>query len=364
MTVRPEFVPRDPLAITAEMVTAWEQLTGKTLYPAQVERLLIDLAAYREVLTRQSIQESAEQNLLSFARGEALDALAELLGAARLAAEPAGATLRFTLSTPLEADRLVPAGTVVRAGDGREFATQLDARIAATSLSADVSARAVIAGPDGNGYGPGELREIAGNTDPMLTVANLGVSYGGRSAEGDEPFRTRLRLAASRASCGTLEAYRFHALSVSSRIVDVSIAVPEAGRVRIHLLTDEGAPDAPLLAAATLALNDHTRRPLTDWVEVLAPVPVSLALDVDLILSRRASSTAPDQVARRLDAFAATRRLRLAQGLRREHVAAEVMAVTGVLGLTSLAPAWDLTLTAGQWLEILPRVTVSEVRDD
>ncbi len=84
MTVRPEFVARDAETITADQVTDWEGFTGKTLYPAQVERLLIDLLSYRETLTRQAIQETGEQNLLSFALGDALDALAELLGASRL----------------------------------------------------------------------------------------------------------------------------------------------------------------------------------------------------------------------------------------------------------------------------------------
>ena len=39
----PSFIDRDPQAITAEIVAQYEQLTGKTLYPAQVERLLIDV---------------------------------------------------------------------------------------------------------------------------------------------------------------------------------------------------------------------------------------------------------------------------------------------------------------------------------
>ena len=57
----PSFIDRDPQAITAEIVAQYEQLTGKTLYPAQVERLLIDVIAYRETLVRIGIQEAAKQ---------------------------------------------------------------------------------------------------------------------------------------------------------------------------------------------------------------------------------------------------------------------------------------------------------------
>ena len=60
-------------------------LTGRTLYPAQVERLVIDLVAYRESLTREAIQDAGKQNLVSFARAPFLDYLGELLGVRRLA---------------------------------------------------------------------------------------------------------------------------------------------------------------------------------------------------------------------------------------------------------------------------------------
>lgn len=39
----PDFIERDADKITAEMIAKYEADTGKTLYPAQAERLLIDL---------------------------------------------------------------------------------------------------------------------------------------------------------------------------------------------------------------------------------------------------------------------------------------------------------------------------------
>ena len=49
----PQFVERDPQKIVEEMITQYETVTGRTLYPAQVERLVIDLVAYRESMTRE-----------------------------------------------------------------------------------------------------------------------------------------------------------------------------------------------------------------------------------------------------------------------------------------------------------------------
>lgn len=80
----PSFIDRDPVAITAELKAAWEASTGKTLYPGQVESLLIDLIAYRESLVRIGIQEAAKQNLVAYASAPMLDYLGELVGVYRI----------------------------------------------------------------------------------------------------------------------------------------------------------------------------------------------------------------------------------------------------------------------------------------
>lgn len=73
---KPQFVNADAQAITREMIAAYEAASGKTLWPAQAERLLIDLFAYQETLVRSAIQSAAEQNLVAFARAPMLDYLA------------------------------------------------------------------------------------------------------------------------------------------------------------------------------------------------------------------------------------------------------------------------------------------------
>ncbi|MEO1766800.1 baseplate assembly protein [Thiobacter aerophilum] len=87
MTELLKVIPDDPAQVTAELVAAYEAATGKTLYPAQVERLLIDLIAYRETLLRAAINDAARQNLVRFARAPMLDYLGELVGVARLPGE-------------------------------------------------------------------------------------------------------------------------------------------------------------------------------------------------------------------------------------------------------------------------------------
>lgn len=83
----PSFVVRDTAAITAELIAQYESLTGKTLYPAQIERVLIDLIAYRESLLRVALQDAALQNLVRYARAPMLDHLGENVGTVRTLGE-------------------------------------------------------------------------------------------------------------------------------------------------------------------------------------------------------------------------------------------------------------------------------------
>ncbi len=65
----------DPNLILADMVAEFETAAGRTLQPAQVERLLINLYAYRESLVRNAIQYAGQQNLLAYATLPMIDYL-------------------------------------------------------------------------------------------------------------------------------------------------------------------------------------------------------------------------------------------------------------------------------------------------
>src|SRR5580704_13343513 len=107
----------DPNLILADMIAEFEAAAGRVLYPAQVERLLINLYAYRESLVRNAIQYAAQQNLLAFAS--------------------------FTIA----------AGTLVGTNDGQfTFATSATIILAAGATISSVAATATAPGADANGY--------------------------------------------------------------------------------------------------------------------------------------------------------------------------------------------------------------------
>ena len=148
----------DPNLILADMIAEFETASGRTLQPAQVERLLINLYAYRESLVRNAIQYAAQQNLLAFASFPMIDYLGQLLSVTRLAAQPAVTTLQFTLTGALTVPFTIAAGTLAGTSDGRfAFATSATVSIAAGATTASVAATATAPGAAANGYLPGQV---------------------------------------------------------------------------------------------------------------------------------------------------------------------------------------------------------------
>ena len=82
----PNFIERNPETITKEWVELYEKKSGKILQPAQIERLMVDVGAYRETILRMKIQETAKQNLLSYAPLDILEHIGEPLGVRKLLA--------------------------------------------------------------------------------------------------------------------------------------------------------------------------------------------------------------------------------------------------------------------------------------
>jgi phage-related baseplate assembly protein len=276
----PQFIDRDPDVITASLVARFEELTGRPLQPAQVERLLINLLAYQDTLTRIAIQEAAKQNLLAYARFPMLDHLGALLNVERLAAKPAHTTMRFVRSVDVVGDVVVPAGTGIRTGDGKVvFKTTRTLLVPADAASADVPAEAEAAGVLGNGYAPGQVSALAQPVEGITGAVNVVDTTGGAEVEDDEPFRERIREAPeSFTNAGSREAYRFHARSVHQDIIDVAVVSPVPGRVAVYVLWRYGQPDQDLLDAVQAKLSGEKVRPLTDTVAVSAAVRVPYVL--------------------------------------------------------------------------------------
>ena len=171
---RPEFVKIDPARVEADLIARYEEKSGKTLYPAQVERLFINLIAYAKSRLDMSIQHAGEQLLVRFATGPILDYLGELVATPRLLAQPARCQLRFSIPAAQTQALPEPAGRRVSTQDGKlTFTSDEPVSIAPGQLQITVSATCLTAGVQGNGWMPGQINESATARWPVWLPATF-----------------------------------------------------------------------------------------------------------------------------------------------------------------------------------------------
>ena len=70
-----EFVDTDTEALVNKLIAGYEEITGRTLYPADPVRAFILWLASVIIQERVNINESAKQNLPRYATGQNLDSL-------------------------------------------------------------------------------------------------------------------------------------------------------------------------------------------------------------------------------------------------------------------------------------------------
>jgi phage-related baseplate assembly protein len=359
----PSFVTRDPQTVTQELITLYESLTGKTLYPAQVERLLVDLISYRESLMRDALQDAAKLNLVRYSRAPVLDYLGENIGVARLDATRAAATFRFNFDPAPSSATLLPAGTEIEGGSV-SFVTTDDAYVQAGSLSIDLYAECSVEGVTGNGFVAGQIKtlssEIAGLS--VSGVANIDVSAGGADSESDDHYRERIVLAPEQFSnAGSVGAYRYHALSASQEIIDVAIVSPTPGVINLHPLVKTGLPSTAVKNAVYKACNADDKRPLTDQVSVLDPVIVDYTITAQLtVYSYADASVALAEAIKAAEAY----KIRMQSALGKDIIRDEQIAALKVYGVYSVGlVGTDTELSDESWARCTAiNITVADVK--
>lgn len=287
------FLETDAETIRSQIITGFEQASGDTLAAGDPRRLFLLSIADVIIQQRTAINLAAQQNLLSYAQGNYLDALGQLLAVERMAESKAVTTLEFTLSQALGSVYTIPAGTQVTNGVVT-FETDEDLLIPIGQTKGEVSASCTVAGPVGNDYLAGQISTIV---TPMTFVSgaqNTTITTGGADAESDPDFADRIRLAPNSFSvAGPEKAYVYHAKSVSPAIIDVKVDSPTPGEVDVYvLLTDGTLPTEDTLEQIEEHLSDENIRPLTDYVVVKAPTASNYEIELHYWINQEDSSKA------------------------------------------------------------------------
>lgn len=354
----PVFIQRNPQQIIDEMIADYEARVGRKLEPAQVERLLINAMAYRELLLRNQVQEAAKQNLLAFAKAPMIDYLGELLGVTRLPAAKAQTTIQFTLVTGHGAIT-IPSGLRIGTTDGRAiFQTR-----SILNVAADVDVVTVLAdcqqdGVVGNGYAIGTVTDILDPQAYLASATNTTVTGGGSDEESDDELRERIQLAPSAFStAGSKGAYKFHAKSAHPAIVDVEVLGPnddasiEPGEVFIYPLV-QGGIDTPteVLTAVLQACSADKVRPLTDTVFAESPTRVDYDIEVDLVLYNSADQpSVTAAVTAQLQAYVDAKKNKLGQDVVRAQITERSALLGQVYNVSVVSPAVDLIIASSEF---------------
>lgn len=332
----PSFFERDPAALKALLKAKFEAVSGRTLYPAQTEMFLIEVAAYALSVLHDAAQNAAEQNTAVFAKGVHLENRGANVSTFRLLAQPARTTLRFQLSVVRLLDTAIPVGTRVAAGSAVTFATDVDLVIPAGMLAGDVAATATVAGATWNGLSIGAVSDLMDPIAYVSSAANLTEVSGGIDIEDIDRLRLRVVNALfTIAKTGPRNGYREHVLAVDPEIVDVAVVRPEPGHIHIFPLMKTGLPSEELKEAVLAYLDPETRRAMGDDVTVLSPEPV----DFSMVLTVRSAQIVPG-LKEACEAQAAAAFARYTQALG-SQVAPSVIttAVKGVAGVTDVSLA-------------------------
>lgn len=276
------FIETDPEKIKSDIINRYETATGRTLSAGDPVRLFLLTIASEIIQLRQVFNHGAQQNLLTYAQGQYLDALGVFLDTARQPADKAVTTIQFTLTQALSSAFFIPAGFQVSAGNVIFETTEL-VTIAPGELQGTAQAECTQAGNIGNGYLAGQISTIVAPLAFLASAVNTTESIGGSDIESDASYAERLRLKPNSFSvAGPEKAYIFHAFSVSPSIIDVAIDSPTPGVVNVYTLLTGGAlPSTAFLQEVEDYLSGEEIRPLTDEVHAKAPTAYSYSVNVD-----------------------------------------------------------------------------------
>ncbi len=254
-----------------KMMEVCPEWTGYELESDPANKIM-EVAAFREMLIRQRVNEATRGVMVAFANKSDLDHLGAFYPEKRLDGAAAIFTARLNLSAALDVDVTIPAGYAVVAKNGKIEAHLHETVVIAPGETEELGTFEIVKplGVAGNGL---MLRWDAITPLPFVVeIEQIDVSHGGADTESDAAFRLRIQESLHQwSTAGAFGAYRYHAKSSDVRIKDADAWSPERGCVTVAVLSEEGdgTADAMMLQRVLEKLGHEDARPGTDLVTVI-----------------------------------------------------------------------------------------------
>jgi len=268
----------------ADFKQKYEEVTGTEieLAPGDPNRIILLSCMQYIYQAFQNVEKAGRMNFLKYSYGDYLENLASLKRITRNQATAATCIVKFKLSAIRSTVTAIPKGTRVTAGDGIFYATEEYAEIPSGEIELEVSCVCTQTGFAGNSYQVGELDVLVDTIAFIESVENTTAPSGGSDAESDEELAYRTFLAPSSWSvAGPDDAYEFWVKDANPSIGDVKVTSPTPGVVDIRFIMLDGTmPDTNMIKVVDEHLNQRSKRPLTDNVQVMAPEEKEFNIDV------------------------------------------------------------------------------------
>lgn len=270
-----KFVDNNILQLESTLKKGYEEIMGVTVKDGDPINDFISWVTYILSIADNKINFTGKMNLLRYSQGTYLEALGELVGVKRNLAKGAKATIKYTFSKTFTEIITIPKGHKVASRNiFFELDNDIELKIGEKEVIGQVTC--LSEGTIGNNLKIGEINIIVDDIPYLYTVENITISSGGIEQESDEDLRERIRLKpTSFSTAGPTAAYKYHTLMAHSDISDAYIYSLESapGIVKVVPLLKNGEiPNNQMLNYISQALSSDDIRPLTDKVEVIAPI--------------------------------------------------------------------------------------------
>ena len=167
------------------------------------------------------------------------------------------------------------------------FRTTKFAEIAAGVKDITIDCECVNVGTKYNEMPPGKIKILVDSIPYIDSISNINTTSFGTDVEDDETLRERIFLASSTYSvAGPVGAYEYHTKAYSSLISDVRVTNPTPRVVDIRVILKGGEkPNKEFCEGLKAYLSSDDRKPLTDVVEVNAPLDTNYNIKIKYFIA-------------------------------------------------------------------------------